>query len=325
MPSASRWTISPSISAAATGSSASLVGERRKLSRPIEGVAGQQLRLAVADPSEQPIAVIFDLVKPLGSVRRLVGRGRQLRLGIGRHPPLFGPGNARDAGLRLRFGRRGPPFFAVRSPDPIAIGGDLFQRTAGGDAARVVDNDRVTALRHRRGVALLDQEPVLVVPAGMFSAHPHQRPLAVQFLAVEHEFEIAFRIGRFRVGIDRSPGPAIPDQRSPGAVLPFGNDPLEPAIFERVVFDMDRQALFGRIEARTLRHRPALQHTVELEPEIVMQPARGMLLDHEGQRPRRGLARHDACRLGRLREIAFPSVLGERHGSDRSVEALTFG
>ncbi len=49
--------------------------ERRKLFRPIEGVAGQELRLLVADPGEQPIAVIFDLVKPLEPVRRLIDRG----------------------------------------------------------------------------------------------------------------------------------------------------------------------------------------------------------------------------------------------------------
>ena len=80
------------------------------------------------------------------------------------------------------------------------------------------------------------------------------------------------------------------------AVLPSRNDALEPAIFERVVLDMDRQALLAGIEARPFRHRPALQHPVELEPEIIMQPARGMLLDDKGQRP--GRARGAAAPAG---------------------------
>ncbi|MNY53752.1 hypothetical protein D3C86_1895370 [compost metagenome] len=46
---------------------------------------------------------------------------------------------------------------------------------------------------------------------------------------------------------------------------------------------MDRDTLFAGIVARPLGHRPAEQHAIEFEPEIVVQPPRPMLLDHETQ------------------------------------------
>ena len=290
---------------------AELGGQCGKFRGPVEAVAGQQPHRAVADPADQPVAVIFDLVKPLRPVRRLVGRARQLHPGIGRQPRFFGAGDARGPGRRRRFG--GGALLAVRPPDAVAVGGDLFEPAAGGDAARLVGDDPIAALRQRRRVALLDQQPVLAVAAAMLAGHLHQCPSAMQFLAVEREFEIALGIGGFRVGIERGPDAAIPDQRGAGAVLPARNDALEPAIFERVVFDMNRQALLARIEARPFRHRPALQHPVEFEPEIVMQPARRMLLDDKGQGPSRALRRRRAGRLGGFREIAFASVFAERH------------
>ena len=50
-----------------------------------------------------------------------------------------------------------------------------------------------------------------------------------------------------------------------------------------MVLDMDRHALFLRVEARPLGHRPAQQHAVELEPEVVVQAGGPVLLDDEAE------------------------------------------
>ena len=298
-------------------------GQSRKFPGPVEAAAGREPGHPIVDPGQQAIAVVFDLVKPVGPVRRLVGGGGQKRPRIGRHPALSGARHAGSVGGARRFGAGGG-LFAVRPPHPVAVGGDLVDGAAGGDAQRVVGDDSIAAPRRRRGVALLDQQPVLVVAAGMLAAHADQRPFAVQLFAVEQEFEVALGVSRMRVGIERGPAAAIPDHRRPGAVLPGGNDALEPAIFERMVLDMDRQPLFRGVGARTLRHRPALQDAVELEPEIVMQPARGVLLDDKGELPARGRAHRSARRLGGFLEIALSPVFGQRHGRGSPVKTPSF-
>jgi hypothetical protein len=49
-----------------------------------------------------------------------------------------------------------------------------------------------------------------------------------------------------------------------------------------MIFDVNRKALVCRVEARALGDRPALECAVQLQAEIVMQPARGVLLDQIG-------------------------------------------
>src|SRR5215472_16954450 len=104
------------------------------------------------------------------------------------------------------------------------------------------------------GVALLDQEPVLTLAAGMAPAHPHQGPFAVQFLPVQLEFERALFVGLLGIGIERRPAAAIPDHRGAGAILALGDDSFEAAIFERMVLDMNREPLFSGIGTRPFRH-----------------------------------------------------------------------
>ena len=69
----------------------------------------------------------------------------------------------------------------------------------------------------------------------------------------------------------------------PPPYSPFGDDAFEAAVLERMVLDLHREPLVRRIEARPLGHRPALQHAVELQPEVVVQMAGGVLLDDERQ------------------------------------------
>ena len=76
-------------------------------------------------------------------------------------------------------------------------------------------------------------------------------------------------------------GAEIPHDHLAGAVLPLGDRPLESAVLQRMVFGVHRQVIDRGGLRQILRHGPRHQHTVALEPEVVMQPAGVMLLDDE--------------------------------------------
>src|SRR5215207_1839512 len=129
-------------------------------------------------------------------------------------------------------------------------------------------------------------------------------PLAFQLLAGQVELEMALLVAKRGIEIGR-PRALVPDHDGAAAVLAFGDDALEVAIVERMVLGRDGQPLLAGDQARPLRHRPALQHAVELQPEVVMHAPRSMLLDDIGvTRLRRRLA----WRLWRLREVALGVV-----------------
>src|SRR3546814_13038983 len=72
----------------------------------------------------------------------------------------------------------------------------------------------------------------------------------------------------------------------------------------------------GGVGARPLGHRPALEHAVRFEPEIVMEPCRVMLLDDEAMPSLTFLAFRDLARgFGGQLEIALLPILGERVGA----------
>src|SRR6185295_7110595 len=75
---------------------------------------------------------------------------------------------------------------------------------------------------------------------------------------------------------------------------------------------LDREAFLPGVEARAFRHRPALVDPLQLESQVVVQAARGVLVDDEPQLPLRGRA--FAARLGRAVEIALLSIDLEDHG-----------
>jgi hypothetical protein len=101
----------------------------------------------------------------------------------------------------------------------------------------------------------------------------------VQLVAVQGELEIALL--QAALGIIRFPIAAIPELHGAAAILSLGNGAFEITVIERVILDLDREPLVMWIERRAFRHRPGLEHAVMLEPEIVMQTACIMLLDHE--------------------------------------------
>jgi hypothetical protein len=99
--------------------------------------------------------------------------------------------------------------------------------------------------------------------------------------------------------------PAIPDHDRAAAVPALRNSAFEGVVFNRVVLDVHREALFARVEAGPTRHRPALHDAIEFEPKIVVQPPRGMFLDHVAMAATTAFA---ATRFGGDAKFPFLSV-----------------
>ena len=83
-----------------------------------------------------------------------------------------------------------------------------------------------------------------------------------------------------------------------GTVLAVRDGALEVGVVDRVVFDMGGDVLDGGIERRPLAHRPAPQHAVVLQAEVIVQAGamRLVLLHHEHRFAiaRAGVARGEA-------------------------------
>src|SRR5690606_24626594 len=148
-----------------------------------------------------------------------------------------------------------------------------------------------------------------------------QGPGAGQFLADQGEFQFAVPVVLYRVAVGL-PDAMVPDNHITPAVLPLGDTALEAAIAQRVILDMHRQALVGRVQARSLGHGPADQGPVQLQAEVVVQPPGGVFLDDETQR------RAEAALSGRITswlpglvEITLAVVFtqGSGHGGLLSV------
>jgi hypothetical protein len=78
-----------------------------------------------------------------------------------------------------------------------------------------------------------------------------------------------------------------------------------------VVLDVDREMPLAAPQRDALGHGPARERSVPLEPEVVVEPARGVALDHEAWQL--GAGRTLAERLGRLARTPLAPVLVERH------------
>src|SRR5208283_3383055 len=76
----------------------------------------------------------------------------------------------------------------------------------------------------------------------------------------------------------RLPSATVPDDHRAGTIFAFRNIALKIKIFDRVVLGADRKPLLADGKARAFGDRPALQDSVHLEPQVVMQPARRVLL-----------------------------------------------
>ena len=150
------------------------------------------------------------------------------------------------------------------------------------------------------GIALLDQQPV-----GRIVRQALQHPAAGQLLAGEAELDLAGRERRLRIG-QRHPGSAVPDDHRARAVVAVRNAALEGRVVERVILDQLGEAPHLGIEARPLRHRPALQRIADLQAQVVVHAPGVVLLDDEDRR--RPRPRAPPLRLRRLGEAPLGPV-----------------
>ena len=102
---------------------------------------------------------------------------------------------------------------------------------------------------------------------------------------------------------------AVPDLDGAGAVLALRDLALERRVVERMVLDVHGEVLRARLERHALRYGPAREHAVALEPEVVVEAARGVSLDDEDGLPRARRARGPTReRLRRGLRVAFSPV-----------------
>ena len=168
-----------------------------------------------------------------------------------------------------------------------------------------------------RSILVLDQQPRFFVLASFAAraARPDldQHKTASQLFPVQRELQVAaFQLLQSRQVAFYLEGPAVPDHHRARAVLPLRDHPFEAGIVQRVVFGLHRQPLVSRIKRRSLGDSPGLQHTLDLQAEIVVQ-APGIMLLHDKSVPSfRRFVQHLAGRFWRLTEPPLLVVLLKR-------------
>src|SRR5262245_25599751 len=206
-------------------------------------------------------------------------------------------------------------------PHAVAGGGDLVDAAAGGRAVGLVLDDGAVVTAGVP-VVFFHQQPGLAV-AVLAPARAHEHPSAFELLAAQLELEPPLAIPFARILVWH-PGAAIPQHHGARAVLLRRDDAFEAPVLEGMVLDVHGEPAHGWIQAGALRNRPRQQHPVELQPEVVVQLARCVLLDDERQRPH--LAPADAtARLGRDAKITLLAVDLECHGCQNRETPVAAG
>ena len=89
--------------------------------------------------------------------------------------------------------------------------------------------------------------------------------------------------GEIAVGVaGRLPGSVIPKHDGAAAILPLRDGSLKVAVIQRMILDLHRQRLSSGFMTGPVRHRPALENAIQLQPKIVVKPGRLVLLDQIG-------------------------------------------
>src|SRR5262249_7796636 len=111
---------------------------------------------------------------------------------------------------------------------------------------------------------------------------------------------------------------AVPDLDGARTVLPGRNRSFEGRVVERMILDVDCEHTLAPRERDALRHGPAREGSVALEPQVVMEAAR-VVPRHDEQ----GLPAATATgkRLARPRRITLATVLLQKH--DGIISAAT--
>jgi hypothetical protein len=149
----------------------------------------------------------------------------------------------------------------------------------------------------------------LLAPSSLLAGE-HETETPAELVAGKLEVDLAARDAVFARTLEVAKPTAVPDDHRSRPVVSLRNDGFEIEVFERMVFGLDGEALVDRIEARTSRHREALEHTAELEPEVPMAATRIVQMDDERSSERRPTAirRFRAERFVRSRAVSFGLV-----------------
>src|SRR5206468_1548661 len=159
-------------------------------------------------------------------------------------------------------------------------------------------------------------------PLPLLAAHAREHPPPAELEPEQLELELAPRdlLARRPVA-ERAEPPTIPDDGRSRAVAALGDHTLEVGVLDGMVFDVDGQAPLAVADRRALGHRPAGEHAVDLEPQVVVEPPRRVLVDDEQVAVGRPAV---AERLGRARGVALVPVRVEaaaRHAAPGSPPA----
>ena len=268
------------------------VVERQRRDRPrdlreqrgqVVAVARQDPRLAVLAGGAHAVTVELQLKHPTGFRERLLARlGEHRGDVLGGHCPL-----RRLEFLQLLADRR-------RAVLPLL---QLLNRPA---REHRVFGEHVAVGRDVR-VPFLNEQPLLLALLDF-----HEGPAALELVAIEIEEQLPLDEPGERI-LHRRPGAAVPDDDRSRAVVAFGDDPLEVAVFEWVVLDVHGEAFVGGVARRALGHRPRAQHPLHLEPQVPVQPPCGVLVDDE-QAARRSRRQREPRRLRRALDGTFGAV-----------------
>ena len=234
-------------------------------------VARAQRQRSIPNPRQGADAVPLNLEEPARIGERMLGERRQHWLDARRHRAfaralqLDGADLARTA-LRRR------------------LLGNLLDAPPCQNRAVVLIN---IPLRIFGGVFVFDEQPLVAFFAAL---QLDQDEAAAQLLSIQAEFNLASlqlqqRVEARRLGLTgivfHDKRSAVPDHDASRAVVAFGNLALEAAILQRMILGHHCKPFVGIALRRPLRHRPGLQRAVNRQPEVVVQPRRGMLLHHE--------------------------------------------
>ena len=168
-------------------------------------------------------------------------------------------------------------------PDVIFAGSDLFDGAAGDDAVGFGFGDGRIGFGALVVVVFFDEEPVGLGGVRELAAHADEGPLPFHLRAVHDEFEAAGAETFVDVGVAglRLPCAVVPEHDGAAAVLAFGDDAFEAAVFHGVIFDLNGEALVFDDVAGAFGDGPAFEDAVPAETEVVMEMRGGVFLDDE--------------------------------------------
>jgi hypothetical protein len=92
-----------------------------------------------------------------------------------------------------------------------------------------------------------------------------------------------------------------------------------------MVLYFDGKMFLAPLPRESLRQRPRFQHPFHFQAEVVMQPARSMLLNDESRRALDLFWNGFACWLPGLFEIAFAFVFGQCHSTQNKPRIARLG